>query len=260
MDDAPEIPVIQKIENDHFIDVLQPALRAQSHLDIFLWMQGEVQSFLPHEIFVAVGCDKHREQFQVDLISAMPQMRTSQMSGSGIVPLVKSLLLHWDDIGRYPFCMTRPTGFSLEPDADNLAFIDTGFGSMRSALATGIQDQREHYQSLYIAFSQSAAPPPSAAKYMRMLTPYIDFALRQVAPIPSCYASELKPEKPDKPDCTAFGLTQREAEIMQWVAAGKTNEIIGVILNISPFTVKNHLKRIFQKLEVTNRAQAVSKL
>lgn len=257
MDNPSEIPMIQKVENDHFIDVLQPALRAQSHLDIFLWMQGDLQLFLPHDIFVAVGCDKHREKFQVDLISAMPQMRTAQMAGRGIIPLAKNLLLHWDHIGRYPFCVTRPTGFSLEPECDTPAFINTGFGTMRSALATGIQDQREHYQSLYIAFSQSEVPPPSAAKYMRMLTPYIDFALRQVAPIPCCFGPELIPEKSD---CTAFGLTQREGEIMKWVAAGKTNEIIGVILNISPFTVKNHLKRIFQKLDVTNRAQAVSKL
>ena len=47
---------------------------------------------------------------------------------------------------------------------------------------------------------------------------------------------------------------------MDWVRVGKTNEVIGVILNISPFTVKNHLKRIFRKLDVSNRAQAVSKI
>ena len=45
---------------------------------------------------------------------------------------------------------------------------------------------------------------------------------------------------------------------MEWVMMGKTNQDIGMILNISAFTVKNHLQRIFKKLDVLNRAQAVT--
>ena len=55
-------------------------------------------------------------------------------------------------------------------------------------------------------------------------------------------------------------LSERERQIMVWVAMGKTNPEIGSILCISEFTVKNHMKSIFNKLVVTNRAQAVAKL
>jgi DNA-binding CsgD family transcriptional regulator len=55
------------------------------------------------------------------------------------------------------------------------------------------------------------------------------------------------------------GLSEREHEILHWVKSGKTNFEIGMILTISPNTVKNHLKRIFQKLDVSCRAQAVAK-
>ena len=55
-------------------------------------------------------------------------------------------------------------------------------------------------------------------------------------------------------------LSERERQIMVWVAMGKTNPEIGMILDISEFTVKNHMKSIFSKLDVTNRAQAVAKL
>jgi len=54
-------------------------------------------------------------------------------------------------------------------------------------------------------------------------------------------------------------LTEREAEILKWVALGKTNPEIGSILEISAFTVKNHMQRVFKKLDVSNRAQAVGK-
>jgi hypothetical protein len=42
-----------------------------------------------------------------------------------------------------------------------------------------------------------------------------------------------------------LGLTSREAEVLAWVAQGKSNHAIGVILGISPRTVQKHLKRTF---------------
>ena len=60
--------------------------------------------------------------------------------------------------------------------------------------------------------------------------------------------------------CAPGALSERERQIMAWVAQGKTNPEIGCILRISEFTVKNHLKSIFSKLDVTNRAQAVARM
>jgi len=58
----------------------------------------------------------------------------------------------------------------------------------------------------------------------------------------------------------SFELSAREHEILDWVRLGKTNEEIGRILDISAFTVKNHLQRIYRKMDVLNRAQAIGKL
>lgn len=53
------------------------------------------------------------------------------------------------------------------------------------------------------------------------------------------------------------GLSPREREVFHWLEQGKTNEEIGIILGISHHTVKNHLERVFQKLGVHNRREAV---
>jgi DNA-binding CsgD family transcriptional regulator len=54
-------------------------------------------------------------------------------------------------------------------------------------------------------------------------------------------------------------LTAREEEIMRWVAEGKTNWEISIILHVSLNTVKFHLKNIYQKLGgVENRWSAVA--
>lgn len=55
-------------------------------------------------------------------------------------------------------------------------------------------------------------------------------------------------------------LSEREHEVMHWVGCGKTNHEIGMILGISQFTVKNHLQRIFRKIDVRNRAQAITRI
>jgi DNA-binding response OmpR family regulator/DNA-binding CsgD family transcriptional regulator len=54
----------------------------------------------------------------------------------------------------------------------------------------------------------------------------------------------------------AFRLTTREAEVLYWVAQGKTNRDIGDILGASPATVKKHLEHVFEKLGVETRTAA----
>jgi len=52
-------------------------------------------------------------------------------------------------------------------------------------------------------------------------------------------------------------LTRREGEVLQSVAAGKSNKEIGVALDISEGTVKVHVTNILQKLKAAGRTEAV---
>ena len=55
-----------------------------------------------------------------------------------------------------------------------------------------------------------------------------------------------------------FNLTSREAQVLYWVAFGKTNRDIGEILNIGTRTVDKHVQHIFVKLNVETRTRAAS--
>lgn len=55
------------------------------------------------------------------------------------------------------------------------------------------------------------------------------------------------------------GLTPREAEVLHWVAEGKTKKDIGTILRASPRTVGRHLERVFSKLGVETRTAAAAR-
>lgn len=52
-------------------------------------------------------------------------------------------------------------------------------------------------------------------------------------------------------------LTQRQREIMDWIAEGKTSGEAAIILGISPRTVEKHLEAVFQRLGVENRIAAM---
>lgn len=54
----------------------------------------------------------------------------------------------------------------------------------------------------------------------------------------------------------AMGLTNREAEVLLWIAQGKSNGDIAGILGASEPTVKKHVSNIFEKLGVENRNAA----
>lgn len=56
-----------------------------------------------------------------------------------------------------------------------------------------------------------------------------------------------------------LGLTKREAEVLAWVAQGKTNRETGTILGLSTRTVQKHLEHVFAKLGVETRTAAILK-
>jgi DNA-binding response OmpR family regulator/DNA-binding CsgD family transcriptional regulator len=53
-------------------------------------------------------------------------------------------------------------------------------------------------------------------------------------------------------------VTEREAEVLLWIARGKSNRDIAQILELSPRTVNKHLEQIYAKLGVENRTAAAA--
>ena len=58
-------------------------------------------------------------------------------------------------------------------------------------------------------------------------------------------------------DRMTAGLSHREREVLELVAKGLTNKEVANTLQISQFTVRNHLNHITEKLEVSDRTEAI---
>ncbi|GAB6902841.1 LuxR C-terminal-related transcriptional regulator [Kineosporia succinea] len=57
----------------------------------------------------------------------------------------------------------------------------------------------------------------------------------------------------------AFGLSEREIEVLELVGDGLSNAAIATQLKLSEKTVKNHLSKVFGKLDVTSRTEALAR-
>ncbi len=68
-----------------------------------------------------------------------------------------------------------------------------------------------------------------------------------------------RPTEPASPEqLIELGLTPREAEVLFWLAQGKTNSEIATITGVQLTTIKKHLESIYPKLGVENRTTAAA--
>lgn len=118
----------------------------------------------------------------------------------------------------------------------------------RIIVYTGSQDPDVPRQAMALGaagFCHKSDPPERLVETVlavargRMAFPYVDVRLLEMNPL--------------------AGLTDREREILAALAQGMTNQQLAGTLHISLNTVKFHLKNLYGKLGVDNRAQAVAK-
>lgn len=242
--------------------IVQENLSIRSHLDLLNWLQGSVQNFLPHDVLIAAWGDFALGLIHFDVISSLPKIRTQDLPDQDVSPFLIRLFDRWNQAER------RSMQFDIADSLDashhlSLELTIPAIEGMQSVLVHGIKDYRGRHDCLFAALRQYPGNDQQACLRFEMLIPYIDTALRQLTLLPR-QDVQLATESGGN-ECTEsssrhgeHGLSERELEIMHWVALGKTNAEIGMILNISAFTVKNHLQRIFRKLNVLNRAQAVA--
>lgn len=233
--------------------VIQKSFSIQKHVEFFNWLQESVRQVLPHDILVAAWGDFASGELNFDVSSNIEDIRTQKlMDAPGVFAyLMTNLHQRWLDNGErwYRINFFDASGINAQSPT---AFTHKLVG-MNSLLVYGVRDTRGKNDCIYVFFDRSREFQVQHS-VLGLLMPHVDAALRRVE-----YMEVPASEDDMVEGLSLGGLSERELEILHWVKSGKTNLEIAMILTISPNTVKNHLKRIFQKLDVTCRAQAVAK-
>jgi transcriptional regulator EpsA len=242
-------------ESARFFRIVAECGRIRRHYDIYRWLGGEVQHFLPHEILLSAWGDFDCWDVKLDLTSGLPGVRTGQLAHCRVDALLRQAYARWIEAGRQPLLLKAA---DLEMEHGCHCAIHAALRSMRSVLVHGVHDKRSGQESLFIAFTCSSfTRGRSLARFTSLLEPLvaqIDAAFRKVTAFPLNDARFALRAGPNVLD-----LSTREMEVLDALCRGRTNLQIAAALDISPFTVKNHVQRIFRKIGVTNRTQAAAR-
>jgi transcriptional regulator EpsA len=248
------------VENcEQFLRIVWKASQVRHHYELFLMLQGEIQHFISHQLFIAASGDFRDSRPVLDIVSSLPEVRTAKVNGCGVQveALLKDLHTRWVANGRRKMLLTNGLAKLITFSTCNCS-LHMAMRGMRSILVHGVHNKRDEIDSLYLALdSDSVVSGKSVEHFFKAVDPLIfqiDMAFRNVAALtPASHTDKSSDSR------SASALSAREQEIMKWIAEGRTNVEIGAILGISSFTVKNHVQRIFRKLAATNRTEAVSK-
>ena len=247
-------------EQSRFVRIAEASRSIKRHQDLHLWLQGEIQHFIRHEVLIAACGYFDTWQLKLDVTSSLPGVRTHLLEQGELDGTLKALFGRWVENERRPFVLDSLPG--LAPDgAESQSALHAVLRNAKSVLVHGVRDERGDSDCLYLALhSASFAIGCMSGCFSRApcvlidsLITQIDIASRRLAPFPG-----VRPAAAVLPNADPSGLSEREREIMEWICRGKTNLETGVILNISSFTVKNHIQRIFKKIGANNRVHAVA--
>src|SRR5262245_34472536 len=241
-------------DSARFVRIVSQGALLSRHLAIYQWLSGEVQQVLPHQILVAAWGDFSRRELELDVISALPGVRTAQIARCSIDDFVYKAHAEWIEAGRQPVLLETA---DFAPPRACACAIHAALRGMRSAVVHGVRDERTGHESLYLALdneSPGAGSRVGGFKFLvDCLVAQIDVAFRRLAAFAPQAPRAQAPHAGKWRD-----LSRREQEILSWLRRGESNVAIATALDISPHTVKNHLQRIFRKIGVNNRTQAAA--
>lgn len=226
------------------------SVRVYTRAQLFGWVQGALQSLIPHEVLMCGLQEGHQGGMRVDSFStALVDCSRLNELFQRDVSLVPHLIKLWEE-NRCKAIISETERGPLAGNALAREFSRLGSSHV---LAHGTYDASGQMTSFFVFACRPGAIGSKQVYLADLVVPYLQVAwVRSLVTWPLDRAGAHKPAK-------AGLLTPRETQILQWIYHGKSNIEIGMILDISPLTVKNHVQKTLRKLNVLNRTQAVGK-
>lgn len=252
-------------ETEQLLFTIQASLTIRRRYQFTIWAQSRLAAMLPHDVLFCARNDPVRRTLACECFSVFPLPREVQERAfdarSG---LIARLLKSWNAADRMP-CASG--GFEAGR-ADSVlaeAAAECGIGDFVAHGMPSAHDARGVETFFCFAQVEDSLVPAQIKREMKPVTARHSFMLELLLPyLHATYQRIVAAERArEAPRAEAASgdllITERETEILSWVREGKSNQEIGVLLSISPLTVKNHVQKILRKLGASNRAQAVSR-
>lgn len=236
---------LSAVELERLLITIESSQQVHRRHQYFLWSQGVLQSFLPHDVLIFGYGEYGSPEFRCELLARANTWDGYAQRGE-LDRLVEQMVESWQRSGHSPRLFAAGGEEGGDPIGEALGRL--GFGH---ALAHGAKEFPGSASGFFVFLRMPDPPGRRHAYFAEMLMPYLHTTLHRML--------LAEKESPDRRVRPGLKLSAREAEIISLVRDGHTNQQIANILELSPLTVKNHVQNILRKLDVANRAQAVAK-
>lgn len=219
----------------------------------FSWVQGPVQTLLPHEILICSVRDGAAGGLHVERFSSTRYFRDEHLEAvlrpnDGVLTRIMGA---WERSGQpcvapaqehakecYPHCPVE-WGDALRRN------------ELKNAASHGVHGLDGQVQGFFTFARVNVDLDERLGLILELLTPCLY----------ATYTRMLREEGRAIAGRTRIlpVLSEREVEVLRWVALGKTNAEIGEILEVSQYTIKNHVQNTIRKFGVRTRGQAVAR-
>lgn len=118
-------------------------------------------------------------------------------------------------------------------------------------------ERRDLRQGMNLGADDYLAKPATVTELLEAISARLTRSAAHASAGALAAAHSARPFNPDFSNpapLERLGLTPREAEVVLWVAQGKTNAEIAAILEATESTIKKHLQNVFLKLDTENRS------
>lgn len=229
---------------------LDASLRVYARHEFFSWTQGALQSLIEHELLICAMPNGEHGSFYVDSFStsALEPARVSELFRQDVA-LVPQLIKAWEENHCEAIAFDAAAVGGLTGSALGRELLRIG---AHSVVAHGTYDSSGELASFFTFGCASVSLGAHERHVVELVVPFLHAAWMRTRVNWPADGAVVKP-------VAESVLTARETEILQWIYHGKSNIEIGMILNISALTVKNHVQKILRKLNVLNRTQAIGR-
>ena len=242
--------LLDAIEVEALILNLHASLRVHERSHFFNWTQGLLRGLLHQDVLICMQRKGQPASFRIDSFSTIVADAgrfSDALAGDMLLP--GKLVEHWQANHRRPVLFDGFDGSIVGRTA--LAAQLEAVGALQLVLH-GCHDVDGEATCLYLFACRAGTACARQLHAFELVVPFLHAAW--VRAQLNNTLSHGAPARQNLPIVTA-----RERVILHWIYLGKSNAEIGLILGISPLTVKNHVQNLLRRLNVVNRAQAVGK-
>jgi transcriptional regulator EpsA len=221
----------------------------------FLWAQGQLQALIPHDLLVCARLDEGGQLKHIDVFHGVPLepevMEALKHPQTGLVVRM-ALVCAQAKLSQVVFQSDQQA-----PEQPLKGLFDDMRAHQLGAALFKYTGLTANGASFFAFFKLREPPSDMRQLLLRLLLPNLNLVFSRIE-VQGVLAADPEAQLPLTDD--ESDLTDRQLEILHWVKLGKTNQEIAQILEISALTVKNHMQKLFKKLNVHNRAQAVARV